>query len=115
MKLCIRNGNSGFSLLELILVAAILAALAGLAVPYYLDYVGQSRNSVMRSNLHTLRKSLMEYRADTGKYPDSLEKLVPRYITSLPEDPEPGAKENWGYETQANFTEYTLDQKYADY
>jgi len=49
--------KKGFTLLELLLVIGIIAALVGLAVPYYQDYVGQSKNSIMQANLHLLKKN----------------------------------------------------------
>ncbi|MEW6712454.1 MAG: prepilin-type N-terminal cleavage/methylation domain-containing protein, partial [Candidatus Riflebacteria bacterium] len=61
-----QTGNHGFSLLELLLVIGIIAALVGLALPYYQDYVGQSKNSVMRANLQVFKRALMDYKSDKG-------------------------------------------------
>ncbi len=89
--------NKGFTLLELVITIGIIAALVGLAVPYYQDYVSQSQNAVMRANLHILKKALMEYKSDKGTYPDVLTKLVPSYIVEIPTDPEPDAVKDWSY------------------
>jgi prepilin-type N-terminal cleavage/methylation domain-containing protein len=102
----------GFSLLELLIVIGIIAALVGLAAPYYQDYIGQSKNSVMRANLHTLTKALMEYRADKGTYPNEIGKLTPKYITTVPQDPEDGAPASWGYVWEAD-DKFKLDPKYS--
>ncbi|MGM0600555.1 MAG: type IV pilin protein [Candidatus Rifleibacteriota bacterium] len=112
-----KNGKNGFTLLELILVIGIIAALVGLAMPYYQDYVGQSKNAVMRSNLHILKKALMNYKADKGSYPltDEIKaELVPKYIMEFPTDPEAGAPATWGY-TFPGVSDpemYDLDSKY---
>lgn len=113
----------GFSLLELIIVVAILAALVTLGIPYYRDYVADSRHSVMLANLHAVRQALMEHRADRKVYPDKLEHLAnppvdgvsQRYLLDIPVDPEEGAVASWGYATQAAATAYTLDSKYNDF
>lgn len=112
MKHCIRTGKNGFTLLELLLVIGIISALVGLAMPYYQDYLGQSKNSIMRANLHTLKKSLMEYKADKGEFPAALSDMVPKYLLELPVDPESTAIDNWGYVRAADKLSYTLNAKY---
>lgn len=111
---------AGFTVLELIIVVAILAALVTLGIPYYRDYVAESKHSVMLANLHAIRKALMEHHADRKVYPDKLEYLAnppadgvsQRYLLDIPVDPEEGAVASWGYATQAGGTAYTLDAKY---
>ncbi|HNV68870.1 MAG TPA: prepilin-type N-terminal cleavage/methylation domain-containing protein [Candidatus Ozemobacteraceae bacterium] len=77
----------GFTLLELILTILILSALVALAVPYYQSYLEDSKRAVMIANLQTIRKTLIEYKSDTGTYPISLTDLMPKYFFELPEDP----------------------------
>ncbi len=88
--------TNGFTLLELILTVAILAALTALAIPYYQNYLDESKRSVMKANLQTIRKTLIDYKADTGTYPLSLNDLVPKYLFELPQDPINGTN-TWGY------------------
>lgn len=107
----INGKKKGFTLLELLLVIGIIAALVGLAVPYYQDYVDQSEYSIMRANLHLIRKSLMEYKSDVGSYPASLNTMVPRYLMYLPEDPS-NATGSWGYRPLLNGASFTLDAVY---
>lgn len=118
MTLFIKTGKTGFSLLELLLVIGIIAALVGLALPYYQDYVGQSKNAVMRSNLHVLKKALMDYKADKGKYPDTAvvhSELAPKYLMEFPVDPEDDAPATWGYTFPggADPDQYDLAAKYS--
>lgn len=102
----------GFSLLELVMVIGMIAALVGIAAPFYQDYVGQSRNAVMRANLQLLKKTLMEYKADKGTYPPDIETLVPQYIMEYPVDPELDAPSSWSYQLISP-TEYQLNAKYS--
>ena len=103
MKHFTKTGNrSGFTLIELIIETGIMAALVGIAVPYYGDYVNESKHAVMRANLHTFEKALMDYRADKGSYPltANVYDLVagsPRYLVEFPVDPTDSAPATWGY------------------
>jgi general secretion pathway protein G len=121
MKLFIKTGNrAGFSLVELIVVVGIIAALVGLATPYYGDYVNESKHSVMRANLHTLEKALMDYRSDKGDYPVTndvgiLVSGTPRYLSEFPIDPTNDAPASWGYAYTAGTGKYNLDVRYDAY
>ena len=55
------NKKSGFTLLELLVVVGILAALVALALPYYQDYVNQSRITAAQADLNTFAKALANY------------------------------------------------------
>ena len=59
----------GFTLIELIIVVAIIAVLAGLAVPYYQDYVRNARLATLRNNVATIRKVLSDFHGDQGRGP----------------------------------------------
>jgi prepilin-type N-terminal cleavage/methylation domain-containing protein len=61
--------HRGFTLLEIIVVVAILAVLAGISVPYYQDYVTDSRQSVLKQNVANLRKVLDDFKGDHGRGP----------------------------------------------
>lgn len=103
MKPLIKTGkNRGFSLTELIIVIGIIAALVGLALPYYGDYVNESKHAVMRANLNTFEKALMDFRADKGYYPAAADINIlvsgsPQYLVEFPVDPTDGAPASWGY------------------
>lgn len=61
--------KKGFTLIELLIVIAIISILVGVAVPYYNDYIIESRKSVLQSNLATIRKAINQFRADNQRGP----------------------------------------------
>jgi general secretion pathway protein G len=80
--------NKGFTLVELLVVLAILALLLTLAVPRYFDSIEKAKDATLRQDLNTLRESLDKFYADNGRYPKTLEDLVEKkYIRKLPLDP----------------------------
>ena len=78
----------GFTLLELMIVLSIIMILMAVAVPVYNQTVIQSRESVLRSNLNTLRNIIQQYTLDKQKAPQGLDDLVTAgYIRQIPIDP----------------------------
>ena len=61
----------GFSLIELMISIAILAILAGIAVPAYHAYMREARYSVLRLNIDGMRTFLEDYRLENGNYVDA--------------------------------------------
>jgi general secretion pathway protein G len=83
-----RNNASGFTLLEMMIVISIIIILMAVAIPNYNRTVIQSRESVLRSNLSTLRSVISQYTLDKQKAPQSLDDLVQeRYLRQIPVDP----------------------------
>ncbi len=88
--------SRAFTLVELLVVLAILAFLLSIAVPRYFGSLDRSKETVLRENLFQVRESLDKYFADTGKYPDRIEDLVTRrYLRSAPIDPVTGSATTW--------------------
>jgi general secretion pathway protein G len=87
-----RRGASGFTLIEMMMVAFIISVLAAIALPQYKNAIIQSKESVLRENLFRFRDLIDQYQADKGKYPASLEALVQDgYLRKIPADPITGA------------------------
>ena len=87
---------SGFTLVELLVVLAILALLLTLAVPRYFTSIERSKEAVLKQDLSTLRESIDKFYGDTGQYPKTLEDLVERkYIRKLPLDPMTEKTNTW--------------------
>jgi len=63
------HAQSGFTLLELLVVMVIIGLLAGYVGPKYFGQIGKSEVKVARAQLDALQKSLDQYRIDVGTYP----------------------------------------------
>lgn len=89
--------RNGFTLIELIVVMAIVALLASIAAPRYFNSLQKSRETAMLSSLNTMRDAIDQFAADKGRYPDSLDELASaRYIREIPADPLAGdSRDNW--------------------
>jgi general secretion pathway protein G len=86
----------GFTLVELLVVLAIISLLLTIGVPRYFRSVDLSREQVLRANLAVTRHVLDKYFDDHGVYPDSLDTLVAgRYLKAVPLDPLTGKRDTW--------------------
>jgi general secretion pathway protein G len=89
--------NRGFSLLELMIVLTIIAILVGVSIPIYKAVILRSRESVLKSNLHSMRSVIDQYTADKKKAPQALQDLVDAgyYRKELPWDPITDRHDTW--------------------
>ena len=85
-----------FTLIELIVVLAIVALLATLAMPRYFQSIDASKKTALKENLRALRETIDKFYGDTGRYPESLEELVERkYLRAIPRDPVTEKIDGW--------------------
>jgi len=86
----------GFTLVELMVVMAIIALLLALALPRYFKHLESSRETILKQDLAVMRDAIDKYHGDTGRYPDSLDTLVnARYLRTLPVDPITERADTW--------------------
>ena len=86
----------GFTLVELMVVMAIIGILAAIGIPMLLQTPIKAKEAALRENLFTFRSCLDQYKADKGHYPESLEVLVQeKYIRKVPLDPFTKAVDTW--------------------
>lgn len=71
-----RGRAAGFTLLELLVVLAILGLLAAIAAPQVLKHLGGAKSDAARIQIQNLAATLDLYRLDTGRYPTEREGLV---------------------------------------
>jgi general secretion pathway protein G len=98
---CTKNGEAkprlrGFTMVELMIVMAIVTILVGIAIPYYQKSVVRSKETVLKNNLFTMRTVIDEFTIDKGKAPQTLQDLVDQgYLRAVPVDPMTGSESTW--------------------
>jgi len=86
----------GFTLIEMLVVMAIVALLLSIALPRYFGSLEKSKDVALQENLQVLRVTLDKYYADKGHYPDALEELVEqKYLRAVPIDPITESANSW--------------------
>ena len=101
--------ESGFTMVELMIVMAIIAILATLAIPSYVTAIKHAREVVLKEDLHIMRAAIDSYTMDKQKAPQSLDDLVQEgYLKVIPEDPMTHSKDTWVTETSDAM--YSIDQ-----
>jgi general secretion pathway protein G len=94
-----------FTLIELLVVLAIIATLLTIVVPRYFGQADKAKETVLHENLAALRDSIDHFRADQGRYPQSLDELVQkRYLRDIPLDPVSQSRTTWTVEPPADGT-----------
>ena len=87
---------SGFTLIELMIVIALISVLAGMGVVQYKNGVQHTAESVLRTDLFRMRDAIDQYYADKNRYPASLDTLVSDgYMRRVPEDPITHSADTW--------------------
>ena len=90
------RSSRGFTLVELLVVMAIIGILASIAIPQLVKTPQRAREAALRENLFTFRSCIDQYKADKGRYPESLEVLVQeKYIRKVPLDPFTKSADTW--------------------
>ncbi|MEM9290250.1 MAG: type II secretion system protein [Acidobacteriota bacterium] len=94
-----RAAEGGFTLLELIIVVAMVGILATLAIPALKESPRRAQEAVLQSNLRAMRDVINQHYADKGKYPETLSALVDAgYLRDVPFDPITKSNETWQVE-----------------
>ena len=91
-----RNGERGFTFVELMVVTTIIVILMSLAIPVYNKTIIHTKEGVLHDNLITLRRSIDHYTYDKQKAPQQLQDLVTEgYLSKVPVDPMTGSNQSW--------------------
>jgi general secretion pathway protein G len=68
--------RAAFTLMEMLVVVAILVVLAGAAVPIYLNYLENAKRDRAKVDVTTLQTAIEAFKAEYGDYPPSLQTLT---------------------------------------
>jgi len=71
-----RRGENGFTLLELLVVLAIMGMLAAIIAPTVIKYLGSSRTQTAKVQIQNVMQGLELFRVDVGRYPTQQEGLI---------------------------------------
>jgi general secretion pathway protein G len=94
------QAESGFTLMELMIVMLIIGVLMAIAIPNYISAIKAARESVLKEDLHVLRGAIDSYTMDKQKAPQSLQDLVEAgYLKAIPMDPMTRATDTWVTDT----------------
>ncbi len=91
-----RGLTLGFTLVELLVVMAIIATLISIAAPRYFNHIDRSKEVALRQSLNVMRDAIDKFHGDQGRYPEALEELVTRrYLRKVPVDPLTDSAATW--------------------
>lgn len=91
-----KRSPGGFTLLELIIVLAIITILLSIAIPAFQMVIYRAEETVLKQNLYLMRRQIEQFAADRERYPRSLQELVDEgYLREIPVDPITNSTETW--------------------
>jgi general secretion pathway protein G len=91
-----RRFERGWTLIEMVVVMALIVVLAGIATAQYQNAMTRSREAVLKEDLFRMRDAIDQYYADKNKYPADLGALVgDGYMREVPKDPFTDSAETW--------------------
>ena len=86
----------GFTLIEVMVVMALIITLASVALTLYGNSVIRAKESVLKEDLFRMRDAIDQYYADKGKYPGTLQDLISdKYLRTIPVDPFTNSADTW--------------------
>ena len=92
----VMTGRRGFTLIEIMVVVAIIVTILSIAVPFYTTAMVRAKESVLQSNLFTMRSVIDQYTYDKEEPPQSLDELVSEgYLREIPIDPFTESRDTW--------------------
>jgi len=91
-----RQLNAGFTMIELLVVLALIVILASMGMAQYRSSVVHAKESVLKDDLFKMRDAIDQYYADKNQWPSALDALVSEgYLRKLPEDPFTKSASTW--------------------
>jgi general secretion pathway protein G len=88
--------QSGFTLIELMVVISLIVVLAGMGLVQYRNSIVRSKEAVLKKDLFEMRDAIDQYYADKNEYPATLDALVTDgYLRRMPKDPFTNSEASW--------------------
>jgi general secretion pathway protein G len=104
-----RKQDAGFTLVELLIVMAIIGVLMMVAVPRFESAIRMAREAALKEDLHVMREAIDSYTMDKQKAPQSLQDLIQDgYLREVPVDPFTRTRDTWV--TDTGDAMHSLDQ-----
>jgi general secretion pathway protein G len=92
------RGRNGFTLIELMIVMAVIVILIAVAIPSYTKSIIRAKETVLHNNLFAIRSAIDEYSYDKQKAPQTVQDLVSEgYLRDVPKDPITGSSDTWKF------------------
>jgi general secretion pathway protein G len=91
-----KRQQRGFTLIELIIVCAMISILLGVMIPVYKLHIVHANEAVLKEDLYNMRNAIDQYTQDKGKAPQALDDIVTAgYLHAIPKDPFTRSSETW--------------------
>ena len=91
-----RGSETGWTLVEMLVVITLVIVMAGISVVSYSTAVTRSREAVLKEDLFRMRDAIDQFFADRQEYPASLDDLVAEgYLRTIPDDPFTNSSTSW--------------------
>lgn len=78
-----KQNQTGFTLLELLIVMSIISVLSVIAIPKFSNTMSLAHTSKIQADMQVLNSSIMLFQAQTGKYPENLTSDMKEYIMDI--------------------------------
>ena len=82
-----RKNRKGFTLVELLVVVAIIGVLAAIAIPKFTDATASANGAKVQADLRAIDSAIMIFYASNNGYPSAFSQLVTNYLAATPKEP----------------------------